>query len=455
MIADLQNQLRALSTRQRFSKLAAGAPPGTPLSIAIDLPDTPDRAWLQCWQPGNQPFWFHARPGEGRILLGVGHAFLLDSEGPQRFATLDHAWRAVCHAWRHEADTPVRQAFCGFAFNPERNNAWPNARLGIPTLLIEQQENTLRAIITLAAGNIEVGLNSAIALLTPAQPPYPLLPQRVLRIRDSAEEARWLARTRHALSDIESGLLAKLVLCREIRLRHDQPIAPMRLLETLCAEQRDATIYGHGTGHETFLGATPECLLRFSPQQLETMALAGTAWQDSPPLASDKNRHEQSLVTEAILGALAPLVTGLELSRPEAAPAGMLTHWRTRISGQPRPGVRCLTVLDALHPTPAVGGFPSQPAQHWLQRHEPARTAWYSGGFGLLGSDGSGDFSVALRSALLRGEQAYLQAGAGIVAGSIPAQELAETNAKFGTLLHALGLPAETRREQHAVEESA
>lgn len=455
MIGNLQNQLHAAALRQRFGRLAAGAPSGTPLSIAIDLPDTPDRAWLQHWQPGKHAFWFHARPAEGRLLLGMGHAFLLDSEGPQRFATLDHAWQAVCHAWRHEAGMPHRQAFCGFAFSPDRNNGWPNARLAIPTLLIEQQEASLRAIITLAAGNIEAGLSSAAELLSPTLSSPPLRPQRVLRLQDRTEEARWLARTRHALSDIERGLLAKLVLCRETHLRHDQPIAPMRLLETLCRQQHDATIYAHSTGQEFFLGATPECLLRFSAQHIETMALAGTAWQGSPPLASDKNRHEQSLVTEAILGALAPLVTGLELARPEATSAGKLTHWRTRISGQPRQNVRCLTVLDALHPTPAVGGFPSEPAQKWLLQHEPARAAWYSGGFGLLGSDGSGDFSVALRSALIRGDQAYLQAGAGIVAGSIPAQELAETDAKFGTLLRALDSSFETQRNHCALEESA
>jgi isochorismate synthase len=455
MIADLQSQLRAAATRHRFIKLATGAPSGTPLSIAIDLPDTPNRDWIQAWQPGNRPFWFHARPREGRILCGLGHAFLLDSEGAQRFATLDHAWQTLCHVWRHEIGTPRPQAFCGFAFCPERNNGWPNARLGIPTLLIEQHGVRLRAIITLASGNIEAGLSSAAELLLPASHGQARQPRRVLRIRDPAEENAWLARTSHALSDIERGLLAKLVLCREIRLRQDQPIAPMRLLETLCAQQSDATIYAHSTGHETFLGATPESLLRFSARQIETMALAGTAWQGSPPLASDKNRHEQSLVTEAILGTLAPLITGLELSRPETATAGMLTHWRTRISGQPRPNVRCLTVLDALHPTPAVGGFPSRPAQAWLRQHEPARTAWYSGGFGLLGSDGSADFSVALRSALIRDEQAYLQAGAGIVAGSVPAQELAETDAKFGTQLRALGCAFETRCDHAAGEESA
>jgi isochorismate synthase EntC len=100
-----------------------------------------------------------------------------------------------------------------------------------------------------------------------------------------------------------------------------------------------------------------------------------------------------------------------------------------------------LTIFDllrAVHPTPAVGGFPTAAALDWLAAHGERRSGWYSGGFGSVRPNGDGEFSVALRSALIEGSRLELQAGAGIVAGSDPAQELAETEAKFGTLLAAL-----------------
>ncbi|MGA9961663.1 MAG: chorismate-binding protein, partial [Azonexus sp.] len=87
---------------------------------------------------------------------------------------------------------------------------------------------------------------------------------------------------------------------------------------------------------------------------------------------------------------------------------------------------------------PAVGGFPGAAAASWLARHGEARSGWYSGGFGTLGADGDGEFNVALRSALIDGKRIELHAGAGIVAGSDPEHELAETEAKIGTLLAAL-----------------
>ena len=126
--------------------------------------------------------------------------------------------------------------------------------------------------------------------------------------------------------------------------------------------------------------------------------------------------------------------------------AGEIRHLRTLVSGRAAAGVTILDLVRALHPTPAVGGFPGAAALDWLTAHGERRSGWYSGGFGSLTPDGDGEFSVALRSALIEGSRIELQAGAGIVAGSDPAQELAETEAKFGTLLSALTAPPRTAR---------
>ena len=121
-----------------------------------------------------------------------------------------------------------------------------------------------------------------------------------------------------------------------------------------------------------------------------------------------------------------------------ARSAGRLSHLRNKITVDVRPGCSLFDLIASLHPTPAVGGWPHAAARNWLAAHGEVRTAWYSGGFGWLDSAGNGDIAVALRSALIDGERIELQAGAGIVAGSQPLIELAETEAKFGTLLDAL-----------------
>jgi isochorismate synthase EntC len=122
----------------------------------------------------------------------------------------------------------------------------------------------------------------------------------------------------------------------------------------------------------------------------------------------------------------------------EVHAAGQLTHLRSRITGQIINGAGLFDLIRALHPTPAVGGYPTCAALKWLAEHNEQRSGWYSGGIGMLDGEGNGEFSVALRSALIQGKTIELHAGAGIVADSDPWQELAETNAKLGTLLDAL-----------------
>jgi isochorismate synthase EntC len=136
---------------------------------------------------------------------------------------------------------------------------------------------------------------------------------------------------------------------------------------------------------------------------------------------------------------LLPFCTQLpEVSPVQTHSAGHLLHLRSEISALAKPGTRLFDLVRALHPTPAVGGYPSVAALDWLRAHKEQRPGWYSGGLGCLDPIGNGEFSVALRSALVDGKVACLQAGAGIVAGSQPEQELAETEAKIGTLLAAL-----------------
>lgn len=432
MMHSVLRQITAPAAARHLAALAAGAPASAPISLRLELP-APASDWLHL-VPNGQPWWYRARPEHGEFRLGIGHALHVASAGSNRFAALDGAFAGFCRDWRRNGPA---LAFSGFAFADDNASPLPNALLAIPAILLECRNGACSVTLSTPAGRLAQALAEWPTWLAHSAPgktaaPHPARPQPL------ADRA-WMARVVAALRDIDSGRLDKVVLTRCRQVERNSPFAPSAILAALNAQQPGSVVYAYGNGRQTFLGATPERLVRKAGRQIHVDALAGTAWPGSPALADDKNRHEQSLVIRAVVDALAPWCDGLpQVGLPEEHPAGALRHWRSRISGTCRPDGSLFDLVRTLHPTPAVGGFPSAAAQDWLAAHNERRHGWYSGGFGILTPDGDGEFSVALRSALLDGNTAELQAGAGIVAGSDPQQELAETEAKLGTLLAAL-----------------
>lgn len=434
MISQLRCRLHASDLLPRLMKLAADAPSSAPVSLRLELGQI-DTDWLDLL-PGHGSFWYRARPDESEFHLGIGHALQIASTGANRFAALDSAFTGLCQHWQREGDT---LAFAGFAFDSTHNTPLPNALLAIPAILLEARNGQCSATLSTPAGRI----HEAIAewqrlLLKPASTPHH--DKRLAKRPENLLERAWIARVNVALREISSGRIDKIVLSRSRRLEASTTFSPVHILGNLIEQQPASLIYAHGNGQQTFLGATPERLVCLQRNQLSADALAGTAWPGSAELAGQKNQHEQSLVVRAVCQALQPLCpTPPQVSPAREHPAGHLQHLRSQITATVHPETTLFDLLRALHPTPAVGGFPVNAALEWLSKHGEQRPAWYSGGFGILTPDGDGEFSVALRSALLDGNVAELQAGAGIVAGSDPAQELAETEAKLGTMLNALG----------------
>ena len=432
MIEAIRRQLAAAELPRRLEHLAGDAPSSTPVSLRIELgAGTTDCLNLL---PADGQFWYRARPGHREFRLGIGHALQVASSGPNRFAALDNSFAGFCRSWRCEQPA---LAFAGFAFAAGDENVLPNALLTIPAILLENIDGRCTLTLSAAAGRIAPAVAEWQQWLRHPRRgnTADLLPTRPQALAEQA----WLARVRAALRDITAGRVDKLVLARSLTLESRTAFSLVSVLASLVEQQPGSTIYAHCNGQQTFLGASPERLVRLRGRQVDVDALAGTAWPGSLALDADKNQHEQALVVKAIQGALGPLCLAPPSTSPLGEqPAGRLRHLRTRITARARPDTTLFDLVRVLHPTPAVGGYPSGPALDWLSTHSEQRGAWYSGGFGVLDSEGNGEFSVALRSALLTGTKAELQAGAGIVAGSDPQQELAETEAKFGTLLAAL-----------------
>ncbi|MFM9079426.1 MAG: isochorismate synthase MenF, partial [Opitutaceae bacterium] len=257
-----------------------------------------------------------------------------------------------------------------------------------------------------------------------------------------------------ALERIGRGEIGKVVLARAIDLLADQPLHPLVALNGLRQRFADWYSFSFSDGRgPSFIGASPERLLRVSRGVLETEALAGSAPRGGSASAaaalaagltrSETDRREHEQVLADIRARLAPLASELEASgTPQVRRLANVQHLHTPVRGVLRDGAHPLDVLAELHPTPAVGGAPRAAALAAIGELEGFPRGLYAGALGWLNARRGGEFFVGLRSALVDGRSARLYAGAGIVAGSAPEKEFAETELKFRAMLGAIGAPS-------------
>lgn len=462
--APLMTRLRA-RLQTVLSKIP-DAPENGLLSITLPIDADFDADIDAYWQAADftrSHVFGWAQPARGETRLALGYAMLFSGAGPARFAALQTAFAGSAPHWRHDDSAHTGHApaaHLGFAFDEEAHDGGPgelpNARLVVPAILLQKRNGQCSATFSCAVRDAASAIERWRAELAAAsRGRSPTLragaPDLIRRPAPLAERA-FLARVRAALAEIASGRLAKVVLTRSAHIDAGRALVPTLVLAALAARNPECTIYGIGQHGGSFVGATPERLVALKAGAVCADALAGTAWHgDGPALQDDKNGREQQLVVDAVRAALAPLCSRLDASQPPAVlQVGELQHLRSGISGCVRAGIGLFDLIARLHPTPAVGGTPASAAQRWLRAHREQRAAWYTGGIGWIDRHGDGEVAVALRCACIDGAQAELFAGAGIVAGSDPQQELAETEAKFGPLLAALSTQARGALPIHA-----
>lgn len=415
--------------------------PGTPLSVIL-----PASGLAAAMPAGAVPdLWFWARPETGRSRLACGTARVLEASGPQRLAQLAERWAELRRGWRvldPAATGAVPCGFLGLGFD-----AAATARLTLPELALETGPHGSSACFSAIADGRSAGAVlrdwlQAHERLTQAlaQPQPPAEPPALRRLGADPEDTAWLHRTAAAVADIRSGRLDKLVLTRIVRVAADRAIDCSRVTRRLAERHSGCAILAVGRDDGVLLAATPERLAAVSGGRVASDALAGTAPHDGSDLAGNaKERHEHRLVVDWIVAGLGEVCTALSLpDEPQVMRLPRLRHLWTPVRGRLRPARGLLDVVARLHPTPAVAGLPLTSALGWLAEHGDTRADWYTGAAGWLDLAGDGEVHVVLRAALVRGAAADLYAGAGIVAQSDPAAELAETAWKLRTMLEAL-----------------
>jgi isochorismate synthase len=299
-------------------------------------------------------------------------------------------------------------------------------------------------------------------LIERGAPSMPFAPRRVVgelpheafrpaQLSERPRVDRYEAAVAEAIARIGDGGFEKVVLARTLEVDAGRPLDAKRLLHRLRAVEPHGYVFAAPIrDRASLVGASPELLVSLRGGEVRATPLAGTAPRAGDPdedranagalVASAKNREEHAVVVRAVAAALGALCEPLSWDpEPVLLETANVWHLATRFVGRVRdPSVSVLDLVDALHPTPAVCGTPTEAALDAIRELEEFDRGRYAGPVGWIDARGEGEWAIALRCAELSGERATLFAGAGIVAGSEPASEADETERKFRAFLDSL-----------------
>ena len=300
----------------------------------------------------------------------------------------------------------------------------------------------------LAAADLAAAVDLAAATDTTASPGTTASPDGTGRLDwhdGSLTASEWAQAVADAIGRIAAGALRKVVLARDVFATAAGPIDARVLLRRLAARYPDCFTFACAN----LVGATPELLVRRQSSEVTALILGGTAPRGASEaedaelaaglLASAKNTEEHAYAVTSVRDALAPLCTELDIpSQPSLLKFANVHHLGTAVRGTLGPDRSVLFLAGELHPPAAVCGTPAETALELIRELEHMERGRYAGPVGWVDAQGNGEFGIALRCAELAGERARLFAGCGIVAGSDPVAEVAETEVKFLPMRQAL-----------------
>ncbi len=451
--------------RARRTGRATLATVGVPLSVDVD----PAAVVCASRRPG-EPWSVFEQPDRGGSALAcLGEVASLTASGPDRFATVADRWRALSAAAVAETgEAPVDGgpvAVGGFAFAPDggASPAWRGfepASLVVPEVALTRSERDGERSVRLTLAARAEPDDTVEDLLAPLQRRLKELTGSVLPLLDPAPTGRFLissgippehyeAVVARAVELIRAGQIEKIVLAREVQVHAPSEYDPAAVFGALREAFSSCFVFCVGRGDATLVAASPELLVRREGQRVSTLALAGSTRRSADPavdahlgerlMRNECHREEHAIVARGIERTLNPYAIWVAAAaEPTLVRIANIQHLATPIRAQLAAPVETIELAGLLHPTPAVGGEPPRPALELIPALEGLDRGWYSGPVGWTDASGDGEFCVALRCALLRGNVARCYAGNGIVRSSDPVAELAETEIKLAALLPLL-----------------
>lgn len=417
-------------------------------------------AYRQDRYAGDRFFW--AEPEHNLSFVGLGSVLSIEpNRSHNRFAQVEREWTSLLENSLVDETAPRHTGpllFGGFSFDPAKENSelWQDfspARFVVPQYMLTKTEDgawlTVNRLVQPSDQNNEVSdiLDDELASFEQADN---AIPRRFPgKVEKEALQPEWKEAVRRATSAIRSGEMEKVVLARQVRLKAEHSFHIADILDRLLAEQTNAYVFAVDRRDSCFIGATPERLVKRTGREFWTLSLAGSIARGRTPeederlggfLMQDvKNLHEHDLAVKMIKGAMVEICE--HVSAPDAPILHKLKdiqHLATPISGQARDDMSLLHAVEMLHPTPALGGMPREAAVAAIRELEEMDRGWYAAPIGWLDRRMDGEFVAGIRSALVRGQEAVLFAGCGVVADSDPVSEYNETSLKFRPMLKAL-----------------
>ncbi len=449
-----------------LEELLHSAGPGRRLvtvTVPVELTD-PSAAVFGARLAGDRWFCWEEPDRDGFALAGLGSVHEAVSRGAGRFGEVASECAEVVRG-RLAAEPPELPAGAGpvwvggFAFADDggREGKWSSFEPGsmiLPELALRRHRGeTLLTVCTItdddpgrALGRLRSRLAGLGSAELPLSDPHPSGPAAIASAAPPRGYERAVAT---AVESIRSGVAEKIILAREVAVTGPTAHDPAAVFGALRAAFPSCFCFCCGTPEAAFLGASPELLVRREGAGAATVALAGSTRRSADPAVDDhlgeqlrgsaKDRAEHEIVVRRIERSLRPHSVWVESGEdPGLVRVANIQHLATPNRAQLTESRSAIELAGLLHPTPAVGGEPRAAALDAIVALEDLDRGWYAGPVGWMDAVEDGEFCVALRSALLRDRTAHLFAGAGIVADSDPAAELAETELKLGALLPLL-----------------
>jgi len=390
----------------------------------------------------------------GGVALEDASGKTLDFEPDEdRILAASRLWRRLAASLQGpDAGLPATGlvAVGGFAYRPERDpsgpwSGFPALLLRVPALAVTRTRGrTFTAAFTPDAEELlETGAAaSGASVRAPSA--------RSLDVAPVRNPVAWTAAVGTAAARLRAGAAEKVVLAREVIARGDGVVSAAMVVRALRAAYPSCFTYlVTGADGTAFAGASPELLIRRLGDRASSQPMAGSVARgatdhDDDRLAreleqSAKDAVEHRVVSNFVVEALRPFALSVTARPPEVVRFTNIQHLATNVSAQLLdPAADALQLASALHPTPAVGGWPREAAEQLIDELEDLERGWYAGAVGWIDGRGDGEFAVALRCGLLWEDGARLYAGVGVMPDSDPARELEETELKFKALLTAL-----------------
>ncbi|MFN2747502.1 isochorismate synthase MenF [Bacillus sp. z60-18] len=410
-------------------------------------------------------------PDGGLTLVGWGKEITIstDRKDAGRFRDIHEKWERLKETSYHFHEGERRNQtavgpllFGGFSFDPlekrERHwNGYGEGAFFIPSVMLTQTgeetfltinkwkypEEDIQSVLDCAKNAVSQLFNQKV--LKVAEKRQPLCKgKKELHLQE------WLGAVNQATEDIKKGNYDKVVLARDIVLTFDRPVQLDQVLTNLMSEQQTSYIFAIEENGKSFVGATPERLIKKEADKVLSTCLAGSTRRGESEeedrriglelLNDEKNLIEHDIVVNMIYKAFLSNCTNVKKpAKPGLYKTKNVQHLYTPVVGKMNEEASLFDLIRQLHPTPALGGAPQQKAVEVIREIEPMSRGWYAAPAGWVDMGGNGEFAVAIRSGLIESKEARLFAGCGIVADSDAALEYEETQMKLKPMLSALG----------------